>query len=169
MKAKFTVPRQGIVGRAVGTGPCGRGLDPWMAGSAAKSPPGAQKAAQAAYDAMPDKSPKLVKRTANRLARRGRFPKTKPRKTNDAAQYGKPEQRRAVLKRKPQAPTPPRVTKPKRLKLQPRRLRFSYSDLLLLRKCLNEAMSHDDLTDRQRERLTGIIAQINSELAEQRR
>jgi hypothetical protein len=90
--------------------------------------------------------------------------------------YGNPHQRQAAIKRKHQAEAAkaaaapaPRVTKPKRPKPPPQELRFSYSDLLLLRKCLNEAMSRDDLTGRQRERLTAMTARVNQELAEQRR
>ncbi len=90
--------------------------------------------------------------------------------------YGNPQQRQSAIKRKHQAEAAkaaaasvPRVTKPKRPKSPPQGLRFSYSDLLLLRKCLNEAMSRDDLTGRQRERLTAMTVRINRELAEQRR
>jgi hypothetical protein len=91
-------------------------------------------------------------------------------------QYGNPQQRQSAIKRKHQAEAAkaaaasvPRVTKPKRPKPPPPGLRLSYSDLLLLRKCLNEAMSREDLTGRQRERLTAMTVRINRELAEQRR
>lgn len=59
----------------------------------------------------------------------------------------------------------PRITKPKRPKPAVQGLRFSYSDLLLLREFLNTAMSWDQMTGRKRARLAAMIVRINRELA----
>src|SRR5579883_1740539 len=78
--------------------------------------------------------------------------------------YGNQQQRQAALKRKQQvkaAAAATGVSTPKQAKPQPQGLRFSYTDLLTLRKCIADAMSSDDLTDRQRKRLAAMTARIN--------
>jgi hypothetical protein len=89
--------------------------------------------------------------------------------------YASPDhQRRAALKRQA-ATASARVTKPKRALTKPKPpkpprqgLRISYSNLLLIRECLNEAVRQETDPKRQ-ERLARVIAQINREIDEQRR